>query len=278
MQPVLLDSTKQPSFSTRKRHIATHFANAPEYGRYASVQAQVCELLLQRIHSAYHSKVLEIGAGQGQLTKKLIKAISADSWYINELCAEHVCQLRSLLPSAHLCIGDGEYLSLPEALPNKLDQQFSLLISASAVQWFDNPLNIIAQASRYLQAGGQLLFNSFTPNNFYQIKQLTGQGLDYPKTEQWQDALVEQGFDLREISTHRYQLSFASPYEVLKHVKQTGVSVVGTSIDPKRNEADFRWTKSSLTQFDQDYQRLFSDDKGNVLLTYEVLLVDAIAL
>ncbi len=265
--------------SPRKQTIASHFANADKYNQHASVQAQVCDLLITKIRSPHHHNLLEIGAGQGQLTQKIAQYVTADHWYINELCEEHAPQLQSIMPSANIHIGDAEQLlSLDNISPNfnirnhpcNHHHLFNLIISANAVQWFDNPLTMIANAHNHLDHGGQLLFNTFTPNNFHQIKQLTGQGLHYPSEQQWLNELNQHDFQLLEVSTHRYTLYFSSPYQVLKHIKQTGVSVNNTD-----SNASFRWTKSSLQQFHQAYQDLFSSENGQVYLTYEVLLISA---
>ncbi len=292
--------------STRKQNIAQHFTNADNYNHYATVQANICDILVSKINQPHQNAVLEIGAGQGQLTQKLSQQITADSWHINELCAEHKNRLQTILPQAHIHIADAEHLNpiLSRLTKNSpiANQQttskkelFSLIISASAVQWFDQPLGFIAQSAEALQTGGQLLFNTFTPNNFKQIRQLTGKGLDYPTIEQWENQLIRHNFEIIEISTHLYELEFDSPLAVLKHVKQTGVSV--------NTDKSFQWTKSSLVKFIEDYQRLFSVNNENnenqnaknqntatqdttsqnaesktnkVILSYEALVVNAV--
>ncbi|PID36799.1 MAG: hypothetical protein CR966_01835 [Pseudomonadales bacterium] len=74
---------------------------------------------------------------------------------------------------------------------------------------------------------------------------------------------------------------------MLKHVKQTGVSV--------NTDKSFHWTKSSLAKFIKDYQRLFSvntisqetatqnttsqnakSKTDKVILSYEALVVNAV--
>ncbi len=246
----------------RKQTISKHFSQATDYNQYATVQAQVCDLLITKICQYQQANILEIGAGLGQLTQRLKKQINAENWHINELCSEHASKLQKILPQAQFYFGDGENLLL--------DDKFSLIISANTVQWFDNPLSFIGNFHAHLQAGGQLLFNTFTKNNLLEIKKLTNKGLNYPSKKQWLTELEKYNFKISEISTHQYQLTFDSPYKVLKHIQKTGVSV--NNID---NQANFTWTRSSLKRFEEDYQQLFSDNMGNVTLTYEVLLISA---
>ena len=261
---------KTDTFSTRKKTIARHFANASDYDQHANIQQQVCQYLSSNIAHALQDSVLEVGAGTGQMTRLIAAQIQSQHWLINELCAEQTDTLQSILPTADIAIGDAETMDLVA--------KHSLIISANAVQWFDKPLSFVAQSALRLQAGGQLLFNTFTPNNFWQIKRLTGQGLYYPDIDQWQLALVNAGFEKIELFTQRFELPFSSPYAVLKHMKLTGVSTNRTQVNPS-NTQSFRWTKARLQQFESDYWQHFSaqDDIGQpiVNLTYEVLIVSA---
>ncbi len=263
------------TFSTRKQTIARHFATAGDYDQHAKIQQQVCYELLNNIAHTQQKSVLEIGAGTGQMTRLLAANIQSQHWVISELCAERTAILQSILPTANILIGDAENIQL-SVDSNLLDS--SLIVSANAVQWFDNPLSLIKKSAGYLQAGGQLIFNTFTPDNFLQIKRLTGQGLHYPTISEWQSELKEAGFEKIELSTQCFDVPFANPYAVLKHMKLTGVSTNQTQA-PSSNRRPFIWTKSRLKQFEQDYWRQFSElDKNGqpyVNLTYDVLIVNA---
>lgn len=266
------------SFSARKQTIARHFATADDYDQHAKIQQQVCYDLLENITHTQQKSVLEIGAGTGQMTRLLAENIQSQHWVINELCSERAAILQSILPTANIIIGDAESIQLSadsnSINPNLIEH--SLIISANAVQWFDNPLNLITQSAQYLQAGGQLVFNTFTPDNFLQIKQLTGQGLYYPTSNEWLSALKDAGFEEIELSTQRFDVTFANPYSVLKHMKLTGVS---TNQAQSNSNKPFLWNKSRLKKFEQDYWQQFSElDKvgqAYVNLTYEVLMVSA---
>lgn len=267
-----LPSSTQHKPSARKQKISNHFAKANNYNKHALVQGQICKLLVKKIANKQQTSVLEVGAGTGQLTELLIQNVKADNWHINELCASHKKQLAALLPHACFYIGDAETINLSCDKNTNSINKHSLIISANTVQWFDNPLEFITKSLKHLAPNGQLLFNTFTTNNFKQIKQLTGQGLNYPTINQWENTIKRAGINNYKLSTQLFELTFDTPYDVLQHIKQTGVTTFNTNLNDDKNV--FAWTKSSLETFISDYQENYSTADGNVVLTYESLIID----
>lgn len=260
--------------SARKQIIARHFAQANTYDQHAHIQQHVCQHLLSAITHTRQDSVLEVGAGTGQMTQLLAASMQSKRWIINELCAQQATNLQAILPAAQLRIGDAETMDL--------ETNHSLIVSANAIQWFDDPLGFVSQLTKRLKAGGQLLLSTFTPNNFQQIKTLTGQGLYYPAIEAWRLALNKANLKQIQLSTQRFDIPFRRPYDVLKHMKMTGVSTNQTQRQTTAEQQSiepFIWTKTSLQQFEQAYWQQFSgqDENGQpcVYLTYEVLIINA---
>ena len=132
-----------------------------------------------------------------------------------------------------------------------------MIISASTVQWLHHKEAFLAKCAKHLNVDGILLFNTFAPSNLAEISALTGIGLTYPTTQEWQYWLKPH-FLLEHLDTETIRLRFDSPLTVLRHLKATGVTAVQKTV----------WTKGKLQQFCQAYQQQYALADGSVYLSY----------
>ena len=125
-------------------------------------------------------------------------------------------QKQSILPTAQLRIGDAE-----------------TIIWRPTTVWLSVPMRYSGLMSHYVciavlssvTGGRPAAVQYFYTDNFLQIKALTGQGLTYPSVAAWRSALEDAKFKNIQLSTQlRFDIPFARPYDVLKHMKLTGVS------------------------------------------------------
>lgn len=217
------------------------------YDEHALIQKKTCMELAQTMDQLIDQKtwdrVLEIGCGTGGLTQEILKYSAINTLYLNDLY-EDINDLKSAdwleKVDVRSFIGDIEQLELPL----KLD----LVISSAAFQWMIDLPTLLQKIHNVLNHNGYLVFSTFGTDNLREIKQLTGQGLDYHETHVLQRFLMDLGFEFVAMKYESQQLQFNHPREVLQHLKNTGVTAVG----------QHRWTKSSLAQFYQDYQK-FAD-------------------
>ncbi len=78
--------------------------------------------------------------------------------------------------------------------------------------------------------------------------------MDYLSIDHIEDLLKQNGFEILHASEQISHLNFQHPKQVLQHLKATGVTATASN---------FRWTKQSLQNFYQDYQKFsFSDESG----------------
>ena len=132
-----------------------------------------------------------------------------------------------------------------------------LIVSCSAVQWFDDLPRFFSGCRRLLHEGGYLAFSTFGPHNTEEVATLASAGLSYPSLEALREMLAAR-YEVVYAHEEQLRLSFASPLEVLRHLKETGVT--GTAAQA--------WTRGRLQEFCREYTRQFSDERGRVYLTF----------
>lgn len=212
-------------FTVDKSLVGRRFSAAREtYRRGASVQRRVAESLWSRVEPLIEGKrdfgrIIEVGAGTGVLTELYEMALTCGGcrWSSLELwdLAEHFGMLPSnaswLTCDAETCIRSVE----PESV--------NLLLSSSTLQWFHSPERFVAEAYRVLRKGGIAAFALYGEGTFSQLRELTGVSLRYPslatlKAALPADAIIEVG------ETESISMDFASPKELLRHLRETGVN------------------------------------------------------
>ena len=196
--------------------------------------------------------VLELGCGSGMLSTLLQKQISANYWLFNDLCDVRTKLAKKLPQAFDFYCGDAEHFPL--------SQQFNLIASASAVQWFHQPDAFIPHCKTGLKTNGLLAVATFGEDNLKEVRHITNIGLNYPTLSQWQNWL-EQDFELLWCDDVNVILEFDTPLDVLKHLKYTGVTATNQK----------NWTRKNLNKFIDDYLQAFSLPSGKVGLTYHPL-------
>ncbi|MFI3330586.1 MAG: malonyl-ACP O-methyltransferase BioC [Rikenellaceae bacterium] len=240
-----------------EKRFASHL---DKYNTLASVQKEICqkisELITQHIDAKDINSALEIGIGTGFLSAHLLKTFAHSKWTLNDLTKKAQEYTDKLIDNqiVNYIWGDGEKIEFPGNL--------DLIASASTVQWFDNLEAFIKKCSRASNKNAYLVLSTFGLDNFKQIKQTTGQGLDYFTLEQITKMLKSNNYEIITSTQYTENLRFNSPLEVLHHIKSTGVNSIKNS----------PWTKSTLSEFCKKYQELTPQ---GIFLTYEPIILIA---
>ena len=245
--------------SINKALVAQRFAKAGQsYVEQAVVQKQISAQLFEYL-KAYCpqslNSVLEIGCGSGNLTHLFQTHFQFDQLFLNDLY-EDVDQHFSTIQNIAWLIGDIEQLELPSEL--------DAIISSSALQWMTDLPALLQRIHDALKPNAYFGFSTFGSDNLTEIKQLTGQGLNYYSSEVLKQKLEESGFEIVFIEEEQKHLYFDHPKSVLQHLKATGVTATAKS---------HRWTKQSLQQFYLDYQQFYGEQGFS--LTYHPIYVIA---
>lgn len=230
------------------------------YDHAATAQQAICRrasALLAPFLSGEIRTALEVGCGTGGFTRHLQRLLPAARWTLNDLSEPCAREASRYAPRATLAVGDAERMEWAG--------RFNLVASASTVQWFAEPWAWVERIAHCQQSGDLLCLTTFLPGNLGEIRQLTGKGLDYPPSESWRRWL-SPFYDLKILEGETLRLAYPSPLDVLKHLKQTGVTATGSEF----------WTRSRLADFSDRYQSHFTLEGGWVGLTYLPLYILAI--
>ena len=221
--------------------------NFSTYDEYAIVQKNVVTELTKLVPFKEYQKVLEIGCGTGLLTKKL-DYLNAKKLYLNDLSEDvkNYIKIRNL-PYEFL-IGDAEKIDFP--------QNLDLIISANAIQWFDNPKLFFDKVFDALNENGLFIFSTYISGNCREIADIFGVSLAYKTQEELFD-MLSKNFVVKKHLSQQIVLNFENLKYILKHIKNTGVNAISHNTN---------FTKSIFNLAQIEYEKL-RNEKG-LPLTY----------
>lgn len=225
------------------------------YDKLAVVQNDISIELAAMIPFS-STKIFEIGAGTGFLTRELAGRYPDANWVINDLSDKALPFIEKYLAhkNCNYIWGDAETVEFPTNV--------ELIASSSTVQWFENLPEFLSQCYQSLSENGVLALSTFGPTNFHQLKTTTGEGLDYYSLDELNRLLTDAGFEILKANEQTKDLVFDSPIDVLRHVKATGVNSLSQE----------RWGQARLARFEQEYRLACPSE---IRLTYHPILIIA---
>lgn len=223
-----------------------------KYEANAVVQALMADKLIENLSGNDFSKVLELGCGSGLLTKKLIKKINYKKYYANDIVEKSKVYIDRILKDYVFLCGNAQRLNV--------NDKFNLIISNAMFQWFTNLEKAMDYYKGLLNSGGIIAFTTFAPDNFKEIKSLTGLTLDY-KSEEEIKKILSRNFDIEYIEKFDYTMNFTNPLAILAHMKNTGVNAVSSK----------HWGIKEVKDFCDRYKETYPD----LSLTYSPIIVVA---
>ncbi len=125
-------------------------------------------------------------------------------------------------------------------------------------QWFDNLEKASEIYRNWLNKDGILAFTSFTPDNFKEIREITGLALNYKTLDEIKN-LCSKNYEILYTEEITDKINFSNPLELLAHMKNTGVNSL----------TETHWTFKDVKNFCDAYKEKYPDIK----LTYAGIII-----
>jgi len=180
------------------------------YPKYASIQLEIAKKLADFIDCDYQN-ILEIGSYSGFLTNEIVKKIYFKSYTALDIIDSFDC-IKNLSPKIKFILDDVENIEFSE--------KYDLIVSSSSLQWCNDFKSVIKKLKSSLNDNGRIMLAIFGNKNLFQIKEIFNISLDYPSLSDIRKMFSSNAIIKEEIKT----IQFDSPYDILRHLKYTGVN------------------------------------------------------
>jgi len=247
--------------SLTQKRFSRHFDT---YEQQAVVQKIMAQELVQNTAQFLGNaliNVLEIGCGTGLVTKELCKLATIARYCGNDIVPESEEHTRTIVQDGS--DADFSFITGNASQITELPFEPKLIISGASFQWINDLPNFIKQLHRLLPANGILAFSSFGTDNYTEIRQLTGMGLNYQTVHELKE-MLNGHFEILHASEKLTQLWFDNPTDILRHIRETGVNSLAT----------VNWTRRELASFNSRYVSMFGSNRG-LPLSYHPLQIVA---
>jgi len=217
------------------------------YRQQAQVQNTMAQFLIGLVKQQGHKyeHILEIGAGEGLLTEYIKTLLKYKTLTINDLCPEAESYVASIAAEADFIRGDIEKINL--------DQQYNLIIANAVFQWIEDLPRLLNKLKKTLTENGLLAFSTFGPDNLKEVKNISGQGLDYFSLSEIEE-IVSKDFAILHSSEAHYNLVFPAAMDIIQHLSKSGTNAFSKP-----------WSKTRLKDFCSEYEKSYSVDNGYLL-------------
>ncbi|MDE5850349.1 MAG: DUF452 family protein [Muribaculaceae bacterium] len=185
------------------------------YNENAVVQKEICDRMCEKLGSfllesnSENISVLEIGTGNGLLTEEWRKILTPEKATYVDLTE---------MPVFGAAEEELYVKADAEVWLEETDEKFDIILSASTIQWFADPVRFISTVRHHLNPGGIAILSTFVKGNLKELDALRPSPIIYRTVEEY-GAITGVIIDDWE-----RKLTFKSSREMLMHLHLTGVS------------------------------------------------------
>lgn len=221
-----------------KKLIKNKFKRSMEtYDKNAFIQNLMAQKLIELIKDKKFKNILEIGSYTGILTKKLIDINpNFTSYTAIDIIKESKNYIKKI---------DNNIIFLNKDVEDfYTGQKFDLIIANASMQWCLDLSNTIKKLQSFLENEGIMAISLFSKNNFFEIKDIFNIGLNYPSPNE-----IKKIFDKEIlIFDENYELNFDNTFDILKHLKLTGVNAL------KKESFSIKELKEKMKNYQLKYE------------------------
>ncbi|MDE6380081.1 MAG: DUF452 family protein, partial [Muribaculaceae bacterium] len=185
------------------------------YGDHAVVQKEICEKIGEILESHFAGKgrrvksVLEIGVGSGLLTevwRRMLKPETATYIDLTDMPVFGIAE-------------NERYLKVDaEKWLEETDERFDIILSASTIQWFVDPVGFIQEVKSHLSPGGIAVVSTFVKGNLHELDAVRPSPVIYRTAEEYSRISGVEAVEWERT------LTFPSSRAMMMHLRLTGVS------------------------------------------------------
>lgn len=240
-----------------KTLVEERFADAgTSYDSHAEAQALIARTLAAMLDdkdtrallTAPGSRILEAGCGTGMLTRRL-PALAPDAGLT----------LLDVVPAPSFDLPAGaRYVraDAETAIRDVPDSSLDIIVSASAMQWFNSPERFVAECVRTLRPGGMAALSTFGRSNMHEVSAASGVGLHLCDAATWRAALAAMpGVEVVCLAESTLVCRFGSAMELLRHLSLTGVNAITRGGNARATAAALRPAADGL--YTLSYQPIY---------------------
>ncbi len=200
--------------------------SAKTYDRHSRPQQALIEELTAELPKNPPSRILELGCGTGQMTRRLLErypTVPMDASDISPGMIEHCRTAFSDQPQISWIVADAQTFQPPAAYP--------LIVSTSALHWTDDLTKTFIQVHRNLEPGGTFALGMMLQGTLRELRELRTKiapekvfTTRLPTFEETEEALRHAGFSIQKTERFDQRFTYANARAFLRAIHEQGVT------------------------------------------------------